>query len=91
MLVSTLCGNLPSATLRSSFFTDATGGYPGGVWYSPFLYLTARPVTKAPVSTLYVRGRRCAAAPNETNCPITHVPQPLLHLVRRVRATQALY
>ena len=33
MFVSTLCGDLPSATLTSTFFTDATGGYPGGVWY----------------------------------------------------------
>ena len=43
---------------------DATGGYPGGVWYSPFLYVTARPATEAPVTALYLRGRRCAAAPN---------------------------
>ena len=28
---STLCGDLPSATWKS-FFTNATGGYPGGVW-----------------------------------------------------------
>ena len=30
MLISTLCGHLPPATL-TPFFTDATGGYPGGV------------------------------------------------------------
>ena len=33
MFVSTLRGDLPSATVKSTFFTDATGGYPGGVWY----------------------------------------------------------
>ena len=48
-----------------SFFTDTTGGYPGGVWYSPLLYVTARPATEAPVTALYLRGRRCTAAPNE--------------------------
>ena len=30
------------------------------------------------------------AAPNEQNGPTTHVPQCLLHLVRRLRARQAL-
>ena len=45
---------------------DATGGYPGGVWYSSLLYVTARPATKAPVTSLCLRGRRCTAAPNET-------------------------
>ena len=30
-------------------------------------------------------------APNGTNRPTTHVPQPLLHLVRRLRASLALY
>ena len=33
MFVSTFRGDLPSATLKSTFFTDATGSYPGGVWY----------------------------------------------------------
>ena len=70
---------------------DATGGYPGGVWYSTFLYVTARPVTEAPVTALYLRGRRCTAAPNGREQPTTHVPQPLLHLVRRLRATEAPY
>ena len=28
------------------------------------LYVTARPATKAPVTALYLRGRRCTAAPN---------------------------
>ena len=59
-------GNLPPACLRS-FFTDATGGYPGGVWYGSLCYVTARPTTKAPVTSLYLRGRRCTAAPNEVN------------------------
>ena len=60
-------------------------------WRLP-LYLTARPVTKAPVSTLYLRGRRCTVAPNENRtAQQPHVPQPLLHLVRRLRASLALY
>ena len=67
-----------------SFIIDATGGYPSGVWYSSPLYVTARPTTKAPVTALYLRGR-CAAAPNAQNSPTPHVPQPLLHWVRRLR------
>ena len=50
---------------------DATGGYPGGVWYSPFLYVIARSATEAPVTALYLRGRRCTAAPNEPEPPNT--------------------
>ena len=61
MLISCMRGDLPSASLKS-FFADATGGYPGGVWYSPRLYVTARPATEAPVAALYLRGRRCTAA-----------------------------
>ena len=48
-----------------SFFMDATGGYPGGVWYSTLLYVTARPAMKAPDTSLYLRGRRCTVVPNE--------------------------
>ena len=59
MLISCLRGDLPAANWIS-FFTDATGGYPGGVWY-----VTARPATKAPVTSLYLRGRRCTTAPKE--------------------------
>ena len=33
MLISCLRGDLPAAIWFSSFM-DATGGYPGGVWYS---------------------------------------------------------
>ena len=44
---------------------DAAVGYPGGVWYSCLRYVTARPATKAPVTSLHLRGRRCTAAPNE--------------------------
>ena len=73
-----------------SFIMDATGGYPGGVWYSPLLFVTARPVTEAPVTALYFRGRRCTAAPNAQNRPTLHVPQPLLHGVRRPRATSRI-
>ena len=53
--------------------------------------VTARPATKAPVTPLYLRGRRCAAAPNGREQPTTHVPQPLLLWVRRLRAGLALY
>ena len=90
MPVSSLCGYLPPA-FPMSFIMDATGGYPGGVWYSPFLYVTARPATKAPVTSLYLRGRRCTAAPNgrqPTNTARTATSAA--HWVRRLRATQAL-
>ena len=62
MLISFLCGNLPPACLRS-FFTDATGGYPGGVWYGSLLYVTARPATKAPVTTLLLTGSSLHGGP----------------------------
>ena len=88
MPVSSL-GYLPPAFLVY-FIMDATGGCPGGVWYSPFLHVTARPATEAPVTALYLRGRRCTAAPNALNRPTPHVPQPLLHWVRRLRASLAL-
>ena len=55
------------------------------------LYVTLRPATEAPVTTLYLRGRRCTAAPNAQNGPATHVPQPMLHLVRLLRASLALH
>ena len=89
MFVSSLRGHLPAPSL-TFFFMDATGGYPGGVWYSSFLYVTARPETKAPVTALYLRGRRCTAAPQWENRPTLHVPQLLLHVVRRVCASLAL-
>ena len=54
------------------------------------LYVTARPATKAPVTPLYLRGRCCTAAPNGREQPTTHVPQPLLLWVRRLRASLAL-
>ena len=73
-----------------SFIMDATGGYHRGIRYSSLIYVTARPATKAPVTALYVRGRRCTAAPNEQQRPTTHAPQPLLHLVQRLRASLAL-
>ena len=58
-------------------------GYPGGIRYNSLRCVTARPATKAPVTSLYLRGRRCTAAPNGTERPNTHVPQPLLHCPRR--------
>ena len=39
-------------------------GYPGGVGCSSLFLVTARPATKAPVTSLYLRGRRCTAAPS---------------------------
>ena len=36
------------------------------------------------------RGRRRTAAPNGCEPPTAHVPQPLLHLVRRLRGSLAL-
>ena len=41
MHFSFLRGDLPPAILTSCFFTDATGGYSGGVWGSPLRYVTA--------------------------------------------------
>ena len=70
VLISCLRGDLPPSC-STSFFVDATGGYPGGVWYSTFLYVTARPATEAPVTALYLRGRRCTAAPNGRQPTIT--------------------
>ena len=61
-------------------------------WLFPFslhLYVTARPATKAPVTSLYLRGRRCTAAPNGQKPPTPHVPQPLLRLVSGLRASRA--
>ena len=63
MLVSSLCGHLPSATLMSFLFTDATGGYPGGVWDSSLLQVTARPATKAPVTALILTGSSLHGGP----------------------------
>ena len=65
-----------------SFFTDATGGYPSGVWYG-----TARPATKAGCTYGVVAARRPLM---NQNGPTLHVLQPLLHWVRSVRASQAL-
>ena len=42
---------------------DTTGGYPGGVWYSSFLYVTARPATKAPVTSLLLTGSSLHGGP----------------------------
>ena len=57
--------------------------------WRPFslLHVTARPATKAPVTALYFRGRRCTAAPNAQNRPTLHVSQPLLYCVRSLRAS----
>ena len=55
------------------------------------LHVTARPATEALVTALYLRGRRCTTAPNEQEQTTPHVPQPLLHVVRRLRASLALY
>ena len=55
MLISSLCGYLPPAS-SMSFIIDATGGYPGGIWNSSLLYVTARPATKAPVTGSSLQG-----------------------------------
>ena len=52
-------------------------------------YETARPANEAPVTALHLWRRRCTAAPNAQNRSTTHVPQPLLRWVRRLRATLA--
>ena len=92
MFVSTLRGDLPSATLKSTFFTDATGGYPGGVWYFlpplPDRVASDEGPGQRTVTYGVVAARR---PPMDNNRPTLHVPQPLLHWVRRLRATQALY
>ena len=62
MLISTLSGHLPPATL-TPFFTDATGGYPGGVLDRSLLYVTARPATKAPVTALLLTGSSLHVGP----------------------------
>ena len=62
MLISTLCGHLPPATL-TPFFTDATGGYPGGVLDRSLLYVTARPATEAPVTALLLTGSSLHGGP----------------------------
>ena len=54
-----------------SFIIDATGGYPSGVQFSPFLDVTARPATEAPVTALYLRGSSVAAR----QPPLGHVAQ----------------
>ena len=61
MFIFTLSGHL-SPAFSTSIFTDATGGYPGGVWCHSLLCVTARLATRAPVTALFLRGRRCTAA-----------------------------
>ena len=61
-----LVRTLPSATLMSFLFTDATGGCPGGVLDRPLLYVTARPATKAPVTALLLTRSSLHGAPQWT-------------------------
>ena len=91
MHFSFLHRDLPPAILMFCFLTDATGRYPGGVWDSSLLYVTARPATKAPVTTLLLTGSSLHGGPKWSEPPTTHVSQPLLHLVRLLRASLALY
>ena len=81
MFISCMRGDLPLCS----------GGLSGGVWYSSLLFVTARSATRAPVTALYFWGRRCTAASNGQERSTTHVPQPLLHCVRRLRASQVRY
>ena len=62
MFISSLRGDLPAACL-TSLITDATWGYPGGVCYSSLLYVTARTVTKAPVTSLLLSGSSLHGGP----------------------------
>ena len=87
MLISSLCGYLPPA-LSISFTIDAT--WTLYRWHLVQLPSSRDPATKAPVTALYLRGRCCTAAPNALNRATTHVPQSLLQLVRRLRASLAL-
>ena len=82
MFISSLRGDLPPA-FSMSFIIDAAGVIP--VASGTVLYVTARPATKAAVTSLYLRGRRCTAAANAQNRQTPHVLQPLLHSARRLR------
>ena len=89
MLISCLRGHVPPASL-TSFFTDAAGGYPGGVWYGSLRYVTARPATKALVTAVLLTGRPYTTASSLGAQQTPHAPQPLLHWVRRLRASLPL-
>ena len=54
-----------------TFFMDATGGYPGGVRHSPFLYVTARPPTEALVTALLLMVSSLHGGPQLENLPRT--------------------
>ena len=60
--------------------------------WRPFslLHMTAWPATKAPVTALLLSGSSLHGSSQCENRPTLHVPQPLLHVVRRVRASLAL-
>ena len=58
-------GDLPPAC-SLAFTTGATGGYPGGV-----LLRIRAASDQGPGSSLYLRGRRCTAAPNGAEPPNT--------------------
>ena len=47
------CAGTSLLHFSTSCIIDATVGYPSGVWYSPFLYVTARPATEARVTALF--------------------------------------
>ena len=58
---------------------------------SLYLHVTARPVTKAPVTALLLTGSSLHGGSQWKNRPTPHVPQPLLRWVRRLRASLTLY
>ena len=67
----------PSIILDVLHYGHHWGVIPVVASTAPLLFVTARPATKAPVTTLYLRGRRCMAEPNALNSPTPHVSQPL--------------
>ena len=90
MLVSSSCGYLPPS-FSTSFFMDATGVCPGGVWYSSLIHVTARASDQGPghctVLTGVVAARRAnMREPSNNVCTTTSVQQ-----VRRLCASLALY
>ena len=76
---------------RPSFFTDAAGVIPAASGTTPSVTWPRgqRPRPQSPRCTYGVVAAR--QPPMNQNGPTLHVPQPLLHWVRSVRASLALY
>ena len=80
-----MSGYLPRACLRFTF-TDAAVGFPGCITPPSILYVTARPATEAAHHTV-LTGSSLHGGPQ---CDVNS-QQLLLHLVRFLRASLALY